>query len=78
MGRYIALEAKINDEKYFIVNIYAPNKDSESAKFYDHLINVFKKDDRKEMNFRIREWHGTGLNTMLDYSLFKNQKVAQK
>ena len=46
MGRYIALEAKINDEKYFLVNIYAPNKDSESAKFYDHLINVFKKDDR--------------------------------
>ena len=48
MGRYIAiaLEAKINDEKYFLVNTYAPNKDSESAKFYDHLINVFKKDDR--------------------------------
>ena len=46
LGRYIALEAKINDEKYFLVNIYAPNKDSESAKFYDHLINVFKKDDR--------------------------------
>ena len=46
LGRYIALEAIINDEKYFLVNIYAPNKDSESAKFYDHLINVFKKDDR--------------------------------
>ena len=46
LGSYIALEAKINDEKYFLVNIYAPNKDSDSAKFYDHLINVFKKDDR--------------------------------
>ena len=28
------------------MNIYAPNKDNESAKFLDHLINVFKKDDR--------------------------------
>ena len=46
LGRYIALEAIINDESYFLVNIYTPNKDSESAKFYDHLINVFKKDDR--------------------------------
>lgn len=45
MRRYIALEAIINDERYFLVNIYAPNKDSESTKFYDHLINV-KKDDR--------------------------------
>ena len=30
------------------------------------------------MNFRIREWHGTGLNTMFDYFVFKYQKVAQK
>ena len=37
---------KINDERCFAVNIYAPNKDSESAKFLDHLINVFKKGDR--------------------------------
>ena len=37
---------KINDERCFVVNIYAPNKDSESAKFLDHLINVFEKDDR--------------------------------
>ena len=37
LGRYLALDAKINDEKYFPVKIYAPNKDSESVKFYDHL-----------------------------------------
>ena len=46
LGRYLTIEAEINDEKYFLVNIYAPNKDNESAKFYDNLINVFKKDDR--------------------------------
>ena len=39
LGRYLAIEAEINDEKYFLVNIYAPNKDNESATFYDHLIN---------------------------------------
>ena len=46
LERYLALEAKINDEKYLLVNIYSPNKDSESVKFYDHLINVFRKDER--------------------------------
>ena len=46
MGRYLALDAKINEKKYLLVRIYAPNKDSESVKFYDHLINVFRKDDR--------------------------------
>ena len=46
LGWYLSLEGKINDEKYFLVNIYAPNKDGESARFYDHLINVFRKDDR--------------------------------
>jgi len=28
------------------VNVYAPNKDSDSVKFYDHLSNVLRKDDR--------------------------------
>ena len=38
---------KINDERCFVVNIYAPNKDSVSVKsVLGHLINVFKKDDR--------------------------------
>ena len=46
LGRYLALDAKINEKKYLLVRIYAPNKDSESVKFYDHLINVFRKDDR--------------------------------
>ena len=39
-GRYI-IEVQINDEKYFLVNVYGPNNDNQAVQFYDHLIDGF-------------------------------------
>ena len=46
MGRYIGIKAEIMDENYLLVNVYAPNNDSQSAKFYEHIVNVLKKEDQ--------------------------------
>ena len=31
---------------YLLFNVYAPNNDSQSAKFYEHIVNVLKKEDQ--------------------------------
>ena len=36
-GRFIVLESKINDEEYILINVYAPNKDEQSVKFFHSL-----------------------------------------
>ena len=46
MGRYIGKEAEIKDENFLLFNVYAPNNDSPSAKFYEHIVNVLKKEDQ--------------------------------
>ena len=46
MGRYIGIKAEIKDENYLLFNVYAPNNDSQSAKFYEHIVNVLKKEDQ--------------------------------
>ena len=33
-GRMILLKMLINDKKYFLVNVYGPNKDAEAIKFF--------------------------------------------
>ena len=35
MGRYIGMKAEIKDANYLLFNFYAPNNDSQSAKFYE-------------------------------------------
>lgn len=44
-GRYIGIQAQINDENYYLFNVYAPNNDNQAAQFYDHLLAVLKKED---------------------------------
>ena len=39
MGRYLGVEAEINDENYFLLNVYEPNNDNQAAKYYDHLLS---------------------------------------
>ena len=46
MGRYIGIEAEIKDENYLLFNVYAPNNDSQSTKFYEHIVHVLKKEDQ--------------------------------
>ena len=43
-GRYISIEVQINDEKYFLVNVYGPNNDNKAVQFYDHLIDFLRKE----------------------------------
>ena len=42
IGRYIGIKAEIKDENYLLFNVYAPN----NAKFYEHIVNVLKKEDQ--------------------------------
>ena len=42
-GRYIGVQAKINDENYYLFNVYGPNNDNQAAQFYDHLLADLKK-----------------------------------
>ena len=39
-GRYISIQAQINDEDYFLVNAYGPNNDNQVAQFDDHLTGL--------------------------------------
>jgi len=41
-GRYIGIQAQINDENYYLFNVYGPNYDNNAARFYDHLLAVLK------------------------------------
>ena len=68
MGRYIGIEAEIKDENYLLFNVYAPNNDSQSAKFYEHIVNVLKK---KDQIYEDRMIIGGDLNCSLNPSLHK-------
>ena len=46
MGRYIVIKAEIKDENYLLFSVYAPNNDDQSAKFYEHIVDVLKKEDQ--------------------------------
>ena len=45
-GRYIRIQAQINDENYFLVNVYSPNNDNQAVQFYDHLIDLLRNEGR--------------------------------
>ena len=42
-GRCIGVQAQINDENYYLFNVYGPNNDNQAAQFNDHLLAVLKK-----------------------------------
>ena len=44
-GRFIVLESKINDEEYILINVYAPNKDEQSVKFFHSLSNIMRQNE---------------------------------
>ena len=39
------LESKINDEEYILINVYAPNKDEQSVKFFHSLFNIMRQNE---------------------------------
>ena len=46
IGRYISIKAAIKDKNYLLFNVYTPNNDGQTAKFYEHIVNVLKKEDQ--------------------------------
>ena len=73
MGRYIGIKAEIKDENYLLFNVYAPNNDSQSAKFYEHIVNVLKKEDQV---YEDRIIFGGDFNCPLNPSLDKMRGIS--
>ena len=48
-GRFIALDIKINENKYRIINIYAPNQEYERVKFFNEMNELVNLDDDMEV-----------------------------
>ena len=42
-GRFLLVKGKIQDVEYTVVNIYAPNKDACSRKFFENLQRVLSE-----------------------------------
>ena len=42
-GRYIILKAEIEDKMYILINIYAPNKDTNIVNFFNNLLMTLRK-----------------------------------
>ena len=71
-GRFIILKADIQDKVYTLVNIYAPNKDKVSGKFYKNLHRALQTEDLDcEENIII----GGDFNCSLDPKLDKKGGV---
>ena len=39
------LESKISDEEYILINVYAPNKNEQSVKFFHSLSNIMRQNE---------------------------------
>ena len=44
-GRMLLLKMLINEKKYFLVNVYGPNKDAEAIKFFQYLSTTLRAMD---------------------------------
>jgi len=45
LGRYVILKAEINDKMYVLINVYAPNKDTNVINFLSNLHTTLRKDN---------------------------------
>ena len=43
LGRNVMLKAEIEDKMYVLINIYAPNKDTNNENFRNNLLMTLKK-----------------------------------
>ena len=65
-GRFIFLEALVQDQKFLIVNIYAPNKSSEQTPFFDKIKDEL---DNSGIDDDCRIIIGGNFNVILDPDL---------
>ena len=67
LGRYIILKVEIKDKIYVLINIYAPNKDKDSFKFFADLLARLKNENLdEEENIILGGDFNCPLNTILD------------
>ena len=67
LGRYIIRKSKIQDKIYVVINIYAPNKDKDSFKFFADLLARLKNETLdEEENIIIGADFNCPFNTILD------------
>lgn len=66
LGRYIILKAEIKEKIYVLINIYAPNNDKESFKFFSDLLAMLKNENLDEEENIIIGDFNCPLNTILD------------
>ena len=67
LGRYIIRKSKIQDKIYVFINIYAPNKDKDSFKFFADLLARLKNETLdEEENIIIGADFNCPFNTILD------------
>ena len=65
-GRVIFLEALVQDQKFLLVNIYAPNKTSEQTYFFDKIKEEL---DNIDVDDDCRKLIGGDFNVILDPDL---------
>ena len=47
-GRYVIIDAEIDDELYILCNIYAPNKGDERKLFFDQILDILRTNKIKD------------------------------
>ena len=66
-GRYVILKAEIKDKMYLLINIYAPNKDTNIVEFLKGLGTTLQKENlNEEENIILGGDFNCPLNAMLD------------
>ena len=45
LGRFIIVKVEIEHNFYVLINVYAPNKDKESVKFFNDLLAILRRED---------------------------------
>ena len=67
LGRYIIIKAEIEDEMYILINIYAPNKDTNIVNFFNNLLMTLRENEfDEEENIIIGGDFNCPLNPLLD------------
>ena len=67
LGRYVILKAEIKDKMYVLINIYAPNKDTNIVDFLNNLQTILQKENLdEEESIILGEDFNCPINPVLD------------
>ena len=67
LGRFIIVKVEIEHNLYVLINVYAPNKDKESVKFFTDLLAILRREDLDaEETFIVGGDFNCPLNPVLD------------